>query len=165
MPPSRRLADLEETLDSLYETLGEAKKRLAYANDIFEKNGIKQRIRREVLPEINQAEAEYWQFLAQEVDAFAITETDANLAIDEVIQEAELIETSGAQNYPDQVMKLLVEIRNKLNEPGKPAAAKLKAALPLLPPFISYEIELDTESSLRKVYEPIRRIFRGAPKK
>lgn len=85
MSPSRRLADLEETLYSLYETLGEAKKRHAYANDIFEKNGIKQRIRREVLPEINQAEAEYWQFLAQEVDAFAITETDANLAIDEVI--------------------------------------------------------------------------------
>ena len=31
MPPSRQLADLEETLDSLYETIGEAQKRLAYA--------------------------------------------------------------------------------------------------------------------------------------
>lgn len=164
MPPSRRLADLEETLDSLYETLGEAQKRLAYANDIFEKNSIKQRIRREVLPEIDRTEEDYWQFLAQEVDSFAISETDANHAIDEVIREAERIEGSGTERYPDRVMQLLVEICNKLNEPAKPAAVKLKAALPLLPPFISYEIELDTESSLRRVYEPLRRIFRGAKK-
>lgn len=93
----------------------------------------------------------------------SVNETPSS--VNEVIQEAELIETSGVQNYPDQVMQLLVEIRNKLNEPGKPAAAKLKAALPLLPSFISYEIELDTESSLRKVYEPLRRIFRRAEKK
>ena len=44
MPPNRRLADLEQSLDSLYETLGETQKRLAYANDIFEKNSIKQRV-------------------------------------------------------------------------------------------------------------------------
>lgn len=66
MPPSRRLAYLEQTLHSLYETLGEAQKRLAYANDIFEKNSIKQRIRKEVLSELHQVEADYWQLLTQE---------------------------------------------------------------------------------------------------
>jgi hypothetical protein len=60
---------------------------------------------------------------------------------------------------------LLREIRDKLNEQELPAAAKLKAALPLVPGILSYEVELDTESSLRRAFGPIRRLFRGAIEK
>ena len=165
MPPSRRLAALEETLDSLYETLGEAQKRLAYANDIFEKNSIKQRIRKEVLPELHQVEKEYWKQLEQEARTCAVAEVDAGNAIIEVVQEVELIENQPNANYPDKLMPLLLEIRDKLNEPGQLAAAKAKLALPLVPGILSYEVELDTESSLRRAFQPIRRLFKDALEK
>jgi phage anti-repressor protein len=165
MPLNRRLANLEETLDSLYETLGESQKRLAYANDIFEKNSIKQRIRKEVLPELRQCEAEYWKILAQEARSCVVAEVDASHAIVDVVREVELIENQSSTNYPDKLMRLLLEIREKLNEPGQPAAAKAKLALPLVPGILSYEVELDTESSLRRAFQPIRRLFKGALEK
>ncbi len=62
-------------------------------------------------------------------------------------------------------MQLLLEIRDKLNQQELPAAAKLKAALPLVPGILSYEVELDTESSLRRAVQPIRRLFRRAIEK
>jgi hypothetical protein len=165
MPLSRRLVDLEETLDSLYETLGEAQKRFAYANDIFEKNSIKQRIRKEVLPELHHVESQYWEALAQEARTCEVAEVDASYAIVEVVPEVEIIANQPSTNYADEFMQLLLEIRDKLNEPGTPAAAKLKAALPLVPGLLSYEVELDTESSLRRAFQPIRRLFRGAIEK
>ncbi|MBD2182091.1 hypothetical protein H6S82_13175 [Planktothrix sp. FACHB-1355] len=160
MPPSRKLADLEQTLDSLYETLGEAQKRLAYANDIFEKNSIKQRIRKEVLPELHQVEAEYWQLLAQEARNCDVPEDDASLAIVEIVPEVQIIQSQPSANYADEFMQLLKEIRDKLNEPGTPAAAKAKFTLSLIPGILSYEVELDTENSLRRVFQPIRQLFR-----
>jgi hypothetical protein len=68
-------------------------------------------------------------------------------------------------NYADEFMQLLLEIRDKLNQPELPAAAKLKAALPLMPGILSYEVELDTESSLRRAVQPIKRLFREQLKK
>jgi hypothetical protein len=165
MPLSRRLTNLEKALDSLYETLGEAQKRLALANDIFEKNYIKQRIRQEVLPEIHEREEEYWQFLTQEVNSLAIDEDDASETIIEFIQTTEIIQQNNSHQYPDQVIQLLTEIRNKLNEPGKCSSAKLKAALPLLPPFISYEMEIETEGVLRRIFPTFSRLLRKVEKK
>jgi hypothetical protein len=165
MPLSRRLSDLEQSLDSLYETLGEAHKRLAYANDIFEKNSIKQRIRKEVLPELHQVEKEYWKQLEQEARTCAVAEVDAGNAIIEVVQEVELIENQPNANYPNELMQKLQEILDKLNKPETPAAAKAKLALPLVPGILSYEVELDTESSLRRAFQPIRRLFKGALEK
>jgi hypothetical protein len=49
-------------------------------------------------------------------------------------------------------MKVLQEIKAALSKPGIPAAGKLKAAIPLLPGVISYEMELDTEGLLRRVF-------------
>lgn len=60
MIPRRRLTDLEETLDSLYETLGNYQKQLAYTGGAPERNTIKQTISRQVLPEIRKYEKEYW---------------------------------------------------------------------------------------------------------
>lgn len=71
----------------------------------------------------------------------------------------QLIESKPSA-YPNQVMQLLEEIRNKLNEPGNPAAAKVKLALNLIPGVLAYEVELDTETALRKAFQPIRHLFR-----
>ncbi len=161
MPPSRRLADLEKSLDLRYETLGEVEKRLAMTDEILAKNAIKQRIREEVLPELRKVEAEYWEVLVQEARTCAVEEVEAQNAIVEIVPEVEEIANQPSANYADELMQLLLEIRDKLNEPELPAAAKLKAALPLMPGILSYEVELDTESSLRRAVQPIRRLKRS----
>jgi hypothetical protein len=168
MPASPRLAEIEKELELRYEILNSAKKRLAMTDEIFAKTAIKQRIREELLPEIHQGEAEYWDLLAQEAGFCTVEEVDAGNAIVEVVREVEQIENQPATNYPDELMRLLREIRDKLNEPGTPAAAKAKLALPLIPGILVYELELDTENSLRKlrkVGEPIKRLFRDATQK
>ncbi len=100
--------------------------------------------------------------LAQEVRSCNITETEASSAIVEVVQEVELIESQSSVNYPDDLRQLLLEIRDKLNQPEQLAAAKAKLALPLIPGIVSYEVELDTENALRRVFQPIKRLFKEA---
>ncbi|MCL1463819.1 hypothetical protein [Argonema galeatum] len=165
MPASRRLADLEKALELRYETLGKAEKRLAITDEIFAKNAIEQRIREEVLPELRQCEAEYWEVLAQEARTCAVEEVEAQNAIDVVVQEVELIENNPNANYPAELLNLLREIRDTLKEPETPVEGKAKLALNLLPGIITYEVELDTEKALRRVKEPFKRLFRGAIEK
>lgn len=165
MPSSPRLAYLEKILELRYETLGEAETDLAMTTNTFEKTAIRQRIREQVLPELRKYEVEYWDLLAQEARACAVEEVDARNAIVEVVRTVELIEQTASANYPNEFMRLLLEIRDKLNEPGQPAAAKAKLALPLVPGILSYEVELDTENSLRRAFQPIKRLFRGAIEK
>jgi hypothetical protein len=164
MDSKQRLADLEKILDSLYETLGKAQNRGAYANDIFEKDGINQRLRKEVLPEIRKYEEEYRSLLAEEASDCQVDEVAASHAIVKVVQEVELIQSQPNQ-YPNDLMRKLQEILDKLNEQQTPAAAKLKAALPLIPGIMSYELELDTEISLKRVFEGIRQLLRNEIKK
>lgn len=168
MPPSRRLTDLEKNLELRYETLGEAEKDLAMTTDTFEITRIKQRIRERVLPDIRKYETEYWKVLVQEARTCAVEaveEVEAQNAIVEIVPEVEAIANQPSANYAYEFMELLLEIRDKLNKPETPAAAKLKAALPLVPGILSYEVELDTESSLRRAFQPIRRLFKGALEK
>ncbi|WP_414580785.1 hypothetical protein [Scytonema sp. PCC 10023] len=158
---STRLIDIDEILDLRYEILTKAEKRLAIVDDIFAKISIEQRIREEIIPELRKYEAKYWQLLSQEAHSHVIAELNARNAITEVVRELEMIEKKPSMNYPDEFMRLLLEIRDKLNESGKPAAAKVKLALPLIPGILSYEVELDTESSLRRAFQLIRRLFKG----
>ncbi|MBD2212928.1 hypothetical protein H6G27_24070 [Nostoc linckia FACHB-104] len=162
MPLSKRLADLEKILELRYETLSKAGKRLAITDEIFAKNAIEQRIREEILPEIRQYETEYWQLLAQEANFCTVEEVDAHNAIFLVVQKIELMEKNSSANYPNDLMRLLLEIRDKLNQPGTPAAAKAKIALPLLPGILSYEVELDTENALRQAFQPLKQLFKKA---
>ncbi|MEG3967319.1 hypothetical protein QUA00_06765 [Microcoleus sp. T2B6] len=158
MNSKQRLADLENILDSLYETLGEAQKRRAYANDIFEKNSIKQRLRREVLPEIRKYEEEYWSLLAEEPPD-CVDEVAASHAIVKVVEEVKLIQSQPNQ-YPDEFMQKLQKILDKVNEPQTPAAGKLIATLPFIPGIMSYELELDTEISLKRVFAGIKKLLK-----
>ncbi|MCP2730088.1 hypothetical protein [Limnofasciculus baicalensis] len=158
MDSKQRLANLEKILNLHYETLDAARKRCAVANDIFEKNAINQRIREEVLPEIRQAQTNYWNFL--ETQTSSLMEVDAHNAIVEVVPEVELIVNNSSAKYPEELMQKLHEILKKLNEPQTPAAAKLKAALPLIPGIVSYEVEFDTENSLTRVFERIKQLFK-----
>lgn len=160
MPLNRRLADLEKNLRLWYETLGSMEQDFARTYDSRAKIAIQQQIRDEIQPQIRKYETEYWQLLVQESDSFIIEDSDADNAIVEIIQTVDKFKQHIDNSYPDDAIQLLIEIRDKLNQPGKPAAAKLKAALPLLPLFVSYEVEVDTESLLRKVFPTFSRIFK-----
>jgi hypothetical protein len=106
-------------------------------------------------------ETEYLQQLAQRVNFYEPEEDDAKSAILQV--KAEVLQV--LQNPPQvngELMRLLVEIRDKLNEPGPTAAAKAKLALNLIPGFLVYEFEVDTENSLRRLRQPIVRLFQQA---
>ena len=106
-------------------------------------------------------EREYWQQLAQKVNSYEAEEVDANSAILQV--QAEVLRVIQNQpNVNDELMPLLVEIRDKLNEPGTTASAKAKFALNLIPGILSYEFEVDTENSLRRLRQPIGRLFQNA---
>ncbi|MFB2923000.1 MULTISPECIES: hypothetical protein [Aerosakkonema] len=132
MPPSRRLADLEKTLELWYEQLGGSEKALPMTFDPKVYTAINQDIRVQILPEIRKYEAEYWQLLTQEARHCDVPEDDASLAIVEIVPEVEIIQSQPSAKYPDELIKLLLEIRDKLNEPGTPAAAKAKFALSLV---------------------------------
>ena len=159
MNSTRRLADLEKILDSLYETLGKAQNRHAYTNDIFEKNSINQRLSQEVLPEIRKHEVEYWSLLEVEAPDCQVDEVAASNAIVKVVQEVELIQSQPNQ-YPDDFIHKLQEIIDKLNEPQTPVAGRLIATLPLIPAILSYELELDTEISLKRVFGRIKKLLK-----
>jgi hypothetical protein len=164
MPPSRRLADLEELIETNYQKLAKFQKRLdrtASVREEFDIEGDIPKIRKA----IRDYEAEYWELLAQEARTCEVAEVDASYAIVEVVQEVELIENKLSANYPDQFMRLLLEIRDKLNEPGQPAAAKAKLALLLVPGILSFEVELYTENSLIWEFGPNKRLFKGALEK
>lgn len=167
MAQKQSLAELEEILDLHYETLNKARKRLAITDEIFSKNAIEQRIRKEVLPEIRKYEAEYWEILAQAAQNSTVTEVDARNAIVEILPEVELIANNVQTKYPDEFMRLLLEIKDKLNEPETPVVAKAKLALNLIPGIFSYEVELDTENFLRRArkLQPIKLMFKGGLEK
>lgn len=162
MFPKQRLIDLEKSLELRYETVSEARKRLAITDEIFAKTAIKQRLREEVLPELRREEVEYWELLRQVSYECDIQETDAQDAIVKVVTQ---IDNSVEETSPEQMVRLLREIRDKLKEPGNAASAKAKLALSLIPGVLAYEIELDTENTLRKAFQPLKNLFQEAIEK
>ncbi len=114
-----------------------------------EKERIKLQIA-DLKAEIQPFEKEYWEILSQQSGSIEISEQEAQVVVAEIVNQVGEIEVSSS-TYPDEVLKLLREIRDKLNQPDKSAAAKLKGVISSIPPFvgISYEAELDTENFLR----------------
>ncbi|WP_017715956.1 hypothetical protein [Kamptonema formosum] len=161
--PNQRLEQLEKILNLEYEKLGEWEIELAMSASPPLKTEMKQRIREQILPSIRKYEAEYWRLLAQEARFCEVPEEDASNAIVEVVREVELIETnSSASHLDNKVIQLLQEILDKLKEPKTPASAKAKLVLPLLPGILSYEMELDTGNGLRRAFQPLGRVLKGA---
>ncbi|WP_413175009.1 hypothetical protein [Anabaena azotica] len=111
-------------------------------------------------------EREYWELISQQSESIEISEQEAQVVVAEIVNQVGKIEV-GASTYPDAVLNLLIEIRDKLNQPGKSAAAKLKGVISSIPPFvgISYEAELDTEEFLRKNFPTFIKLIPGIKKK
>ena len=106
----------------------------------------------ELKKQLDSVEREYWWRWRAEIAGLTIPEADAEIVASQLVREVEFLEIEPAVQSNAELMKVLQEIKAELSKPGIPAAGKLKAAIPLLPGVISYEMELDTEGLLRRVF-------------
>ena len=157
---AKRLAHLEELLDIEYEKLHEFEKGISLADGISQKIALRQQIRRELGPRLRSLEREYAELLADGVPTEEVPSAEAEGLIEEVRQAVVKAEETPPANAPQEMLQLLTEIREKLNEPGKSASAKLKVALPIIPLISSYELQMDIENVVTGVWRKTREFFK-----
>ena len=158
MSDRQRLVDLEELLDLLDEKLGAYRKELIINLNPDVQFQLKQRIKREIIPQMRRYEAEYWELYPRE--AIVISDEEAETQLAQVEQAVESIERIPAAEYPSELIPLLQDIRAKLEDLDKAASAKLKVALPLIPAIASYELEMNTEGFMYKAWKAIKKLVR-----
>ena len=125
-----------------------------------EKVRLRQQIE-DLREQIRDLEQEQWQLIGQMTGDLAITNEEAEPIVAELVTEVESVKKQPDQFSPE-ILELLQQILAKLNAPNTPAAAKLKAAISALPPFVSltYEVELDTESTFRTYFPTFNRYLK-----
>ena len=153
----QRLADLENLLELQYEKLGEFQKDLGFNASIAAKFELKQRIKREILPDIRRYEQEYWELYP--MDEVVIPEDEAASQLVQVGQAVTSLEQGSFAEYPPQMLGLLQEIRARLDGLDSFASAKLKVTIPLIPAIASYELEMDTEGMMYKTWRKLKRVM------
>lgn len=158
MSDEQRLADLKKILQLLYEKLGYFEEELALNAHAPARFELRQRIKKEILPDIRRYEVEYWELYP--VEAILISEEEAETQIAKVERAVTSIEQISPAEYPPELLPLLQDIRSKLEDLDKAASAKLKVALPLIPAIASYELEMDTETFMYKTWKSIKGIVR-----
>jgi hypothetical protein len=156
----RRLKELEELLDIEYDKYHDFEKDIALAIG-NEKILLKQRLKREIAPRLFDLEKEYAELLVAGVPSGQIPEGEANAIVTELSEATTKVLQSAPAEAPPEMLRLLEEIKGKLSEPKEAAAAKLKVSLPLIPTICSYEIEVDTVRSVRKVWSKARDFLKG----
>ncbi|MEH2254523.1 hypothetical protein [Nostoc sp.] len=116
--------------------------------------------------EMQPFQQEYWEILSEQSGSIEISEQEAQVVVAEIVNQVRKIEVSSSI-YPDEALMILREIRDKLNQPDKSAAAKVKGVISSIPPFvgISYEAELDTENFLRNNFPTFISMINRAIKK
>lgn len=142
-----RISDLQERLGRLYKLL----KGLELAKDEAE-TAEKDRIQLKIdgqWKEIGSVQREYTIALSQQVMRSELPDAVAEPIVAEFVDEFQLMEPIA---QTEELRSMLRDILAKLNEPGTPAAAKLKVAIPIIPNVVSYELEGDTESVLRRLF-------------
>jgi ABC-type Fe2+-enterobactin transport system substrate-binding protein len=143
-----RLNEIESHLELLYEQRREKEEAIIVAAR-GDKTILKQQLRLEILKPIRDYEQEYWQIIAGQSNLVQISEADAEVVIAEFVEGVGQLREENAE-----VIEYLQKILAKVEEPGPTAAAKLKAVVSSIPPFvgISYEAELDTENFLNRYF-------------
>jgi hypothetical protein len=157
MTDRARLNDLKDILELLYDKLGEFERELVISSSKPANFELKQRIKREILPDIRKYETEYWELYPQE--AIIISDEEAETQLVKVEEAVTSIEQIPSSTYPLELISLLQEIRDKLDE-DKAASAKLKVVIPLIPAIASYELEMETEGLMYQAWKKIKGVVR-----
>lgn len=159
-----RLSQLRELLDIQYEKLYEYEKAIELTDGQSQRIALRQQIKRNLVPRLRETEEEYASLLADSVSVEDIPEIEAQNLVFELIENSNRIDYLMSAGASKTMIQLLQEIKVKLNEPEKSAAAKLKVVLPIIPMVASYEFELDTEAFLTRSWRSIRSLFEKLPK-
>lgn len=157
---ANRLVQLEELLEIEYEKLHEFEKAISLADGISQKIALRLQIKKELTPRLRELEQEYASLLASGVPTTQISTPEADNLVAELSAAARTAQENTQGNAPTEMVDLLKEIRDKLDEPGKSAAAKLKVTLPIVPLIASYEMEMDTEAVVTQVWRKVRDFFK-----
>lgn len=141
-----RLNEIESHLDTLYKQKYGIETALILSPP-EEQTRLRQRIQIQISPQIGKYEQEYWQIIANQSNLVEISESEAEVVVAEFVKGVGQLQGENAE-----VIEYLQKILAKVEEPGPTAAAKLKAVVSSIPPFvgISYEAELDTENFLNR---------------
>jgi hypothetical protein len=156
-----RLADIHDALTDLYEQLAGEERAWRLAEEA-EKSRLQQKIRL-TWQRIREYDREYVLTLSQRVKRADLPEPIAELVMGELVDELEVL---APMEQRDQTRQLLLEILAELRKPGVPASAKLKVAIPIIPNVVSYELEGDTESVVRRLFPTFVKVYEAiSPKK
>ncbi len=158
---SLRIAQLEDALKIQYEKRAEFERELAVNASAPSKFELRQRLVREVLPDIRKFEVEYAQLLADDAAHELISGGQAEEFLIQVKKAVDHSRTLPEASRSPEFMHLLEDVAKKLNDPGKVAAAKLKVALPIIPLIASYEMEMNTEAVLTNLWRKLKALFGG----
>ncbi len=153
-----RLHELQDILELLYEKLKSYERELLISSSPSAKFELRKRIEDEILPDIRRYEAEYWQLYPQE--AIVITDEEAENQLAQIEPAIKSIENIPSSSYPAELIPLLQNVRASLEDSEKTTSDKLKVVLPIIPMIDSYELEIDTEVPIYKVWERIKEMFR-----
>ncbi|MCA2683290.1 MAG: hypothetical protein ACK544_04330 [Microcystis sp.] len=154
------LQNLEENIQRLKQQLA-GKRNTLVTIAPEEQVRIEQQIE-DLRRKIRDFEREKWDLIAS--DSQEASFPDAEVMVAAIITEVTAITTEPPDQLASpQILELLNQILAKLNQPERSAAAKLKAALSTIPPFVSftYEAELDTESTFRRYFPTFNRAIAG----
>ncbi len=145
-----RLSHLQKLIQGYYQQL-KGKEVALLTVEPSDRVRIEQQIE-VVKGDIARVEGEYWRNWKSKAAQLEIADGDAEIINAEIVSAVENIEFQPAVQNNAELIKLLNEIKSELGKPTTAAAGKLKAAIPLLPGFLSYEMELDTEGLLRRIF-------------
>ncbi|MGD1853916.1 MAG: hypothetical protein ACFB2W_06640 [Leptolyngbyaceae cyanobacterium] len=159
-----RLADIQSNLNRLYEQLAGEEEAFLLEEEA-NKTRIQQKMQK-TWQRIRTFEQEYVQRFSQKIKRDELSEPLAKEIAANLVDEIEVLE---AIEKRDEVGTLLRQILTELNKPQIPASAKLKVAIPIIPNIISYDLEGDTESIMRRLFPTFVKAYVGlkslAPKK
>ncbi|MCZ8161880.1 MAG: hypothetical protein ACK5QJ_16310 [Microcystis sp.] len=130
-----------DELQNLDKNIQRLKEQLAGKRDILVTIGPEEQVRIKQQIEdlrrlIRDFEREKWDLVAS--DSQEASFPDAEVMVAEIVTELTAITKEPPPELASaQILELLNQILAKLNQPERSAAAKLKAALSTIPPFVS----------------------------
>jgi hypothetical protein len=145
-----RLSHLQKQVHRYYEQLQDHENALTTAPP-GGKAIIRQRIE-DLREELTSVETDYWHCWKAIGSQLEIVDTDSDVIVAEIVSSVDTFSFQPSVKSNAELLKLLHEIKAELTKPELPGSGKLKAAIPLLPGFLSYEVELDTEGLLRRLF-------------
>ena len=154
-----RLSRVKELLAIQYEKLSEFEKAIELADGPSQRIALRQQLKRNLLPSLREREREYASLLAHNVSVESLPAAEAQELVSDLTVASNRVASYSSDGAPKEVLELLREMKEKLDEPGKSAAAKLKVVLPIVPLIASYELELDTENFVVKIWHKVRNLF------